>query len=118
MRSKKLSSSQKEILEALLNQQIPYPKIAQELGISLSCIKMYVLRKRELAELGHAPKVRKRITDNGVGSSIRSVVIENPKTPYRAIPGLLQELHPQLSAIPAARTCLQYLHNCGFKKTT
>lgn len=51
-----------------------------------------------------------------IGREVKSIVKENPKTPYRDIPAILKQRLPNLSDTPSSSTIQRYLNSSGYKK--
>jgi predicted transcriptional regulator len=89
-RSGNLSIEQKELVFSLFEQGVTQQQIANSMGVSVSCVKVHLHRKRVADSMPPKVKVVKRITDGRVGQKIKKIVQESPKTPYRDVRSHLQ----------------------------
>jgi hypothetical protein len=93
------------------DRSLTWPDISYYLNCGLEQAKQFY--KRHLANQTLPPKtiVKKTITTGRVGLEIKKIVSENPKTPYRKIPGILKERIGENfnTPIPSASTVEKFL---------
>jgi transposase len=109
-----ISEECKIIIGRLRNFGMKWKDISDITGHSEGACKMAFVRKAEVAELGERPVIKKRKTDGPIGRTLKEIIKNNPKVPYRDLPALLKDKIGDQNISISASTCRRYLTESGF----
>lgn len=115
MRSRKVTSEDKQKILSLALNKTKYKVIAKSFNVSLSCVKSIMSRDAKSQGLPPKIKVIKRITDGRVGTRLKEIMKTHPKMSHRDMPAELRKSLTPGVRIPSASTCRLFLKRNGFK---
>jgi hypothetical protein len=109
------TDEQRETLISLKAVDTEWKTIALAVSKGVETCRTEWKKIRKLAYLPPKTRVSKKITNGRVGLSIKNLVEQNPKIPYRDIPAAVKSSGVGTAKVPSATTCQRFFKENSMK---